>query len=171
VPATGPEGFTYREVRPEQLPQVDSQSVAEAGSSPRPPAFFEYLQRCPAMPVHLYGIQGPQGDIGHFAIGVLRGQARVAGVWLDHRRRQHQRAAFALAQQAAASLENANEVVIAGSEGPSEEAAAQSGMRTLVRSPVYLLNRKRLAFHEDFQFQLSDDDAFFLDSGSPAYLT
>jgi hypothetical protein len=37
---------------------------------------------------------------------------------------------------------------------------------------VYLLNRKgKLDLSPDFQFQLSDNDVFFLDSGGNSYWT
>jgi len=145
---------------------------ADTSFSPRPPAFFEYLLRCPIIQVRLYGIQDKGGRAGHFAIGVLRGQARVAGVWLRHPDPDAWQAAFSLAQQAAAQLEGAWEIAAAGTEGPSERGAARSGLRIIGHTPVYLLNRKgKLSLPPDFQFQLSDDDGFFLDSGNSSYWT
>jgi hypothetical protein len=149
-----------------------SQDMANTCFSPRPPEFFEYLLRCPAMRIHLYGIQDKRGPRGHFAVGVLRGQARVAGVWLREPDQDAWQAAFTLAQQAAMQLDGAYEIVAAGTEGPSKEGAVRSGLRILGQTPVYLLNKKgKLALAPDFQFQLSDDDALFLDSGESSFLS
>ena len=69
-------------------------------------------------------------------------------------------------------LDGAYEIVAAGTEGPSKEGAVRSGLRILGQTPVYLLNKKgKLALAPDFQFQLSDDDALFLDSGESSFLS
>ncbi|MGC2659376.1 MAG: hypothetical protein WA324_15575 [Bryobacteraceae bacterium] len=149
-----------------------SSHVADVHFTRRPPEYFEYLLRCPAMKMHLYGIRDDQEPTGHFAVGVLRGQARIAGVWLSKSTREAWETAFALGQQAAKRLEGAYEVVTAGSEGASEAGALAAGLRIVGHSPVYLLNKKgNLTLPPDFQFQLSDDDEFLLDVGNPAYWT
>jgi hypothetical protein len=105
-------------------------------------------------------------------MGVLRGQARVAGVWLHDPDPEAWQAAFSLAQQTARGLEGACEIVAAGTEGASEQAAARSGLRIMGYTPVYLLNKKRkLALPPDFQFQFADNDEFFLDVGQASYWT
>jgi len=124
------------------------------------------------MPMRLYGIKDKLGTKGHFAIGVLRGQARVAGVWLIEPDREAWQDAFSLAQQTARHIKGACEITIAGSDGVSRQAAIGSGMHILSDCPVYLLNKKgKVALPQDFQFQLSDDDELFLDSGDTSYLT
>ena len=124
------------------------------------------------MQTRLYGIQDNLGRKGHFAIGVLRGQARVAGVWLRDPDREAWQAAFSLAQQAATRLKGAFEIVAAGSEGSSEQGAVLSGLRIRGYNSVYLLNKKgKLCLPREFQFQLSDNDAFFLDAGNSSYWT
>jgi hypothetical protein len=165
------EGWKSEEISPGEISEnLYSQSMADACFSPRSPAFFDYLLRCPATQVRLHGIQDKHGLKGHFAIGILRGQARIAGVWLREPDREAWQAAFALAQQAATRLEGACEVVAAGTEGISEQGAARAGLRIIRHTPVYLLNTKgKLALPPDFQFQLSDDDAFFVDPGHSSY--
>jgi hypothetical protein len=144
--------------------------ACDAIFSPRPPAFFDYLLRCPAMRVRLYGIQDERGPNGHFAIGVVHGQARIAGVWMRDPDREAWQAAYSLAQQAAMRLEGVCEIVAAGTIGSSEQAAVRSGLRIMWYTPVYLLNRKsEFALPASFQFQLSDDDAFYLDTGKASY--
>jgi hypothetical protein len=153
-------------------PRFHSQSAADAHFSPRQPAFFEYLLRCPVMQIRLYDIHDKTGSRGHFALGVLRGQARLAGVWLDDLSEETWQAAFSLAQQAARRLDGANEVAAAGTEGRSELAAGRTGLRIMSYAPVYLLNKNgKLALPPDFQFQLVDNDGFFLDSGRSTYWT
>lgn len=147
-----------------------SQSMCDAAFSPRPPAFFDYLLRCPAMQVRLYGIRHRLEPKGHFAVGVLRGQARIAGIWIRDPDPEGWRAAYSLAQQAAMRLEGAYEVVAAGTEGASEQGAVRSGLHIMRYAQVYLLNRKgKLRLPRDFQFQLCDDDAFFFDPGYASY--
>lgn len=167
------EGWKSEEIGPGEISEeIYSQDMANACSSPRPPEFFEYLLRCPVMPIHLYGIRDHRGLMGHFAIGVLRGQARLAGVWLHKGSCESWHAAFCLAQKAAKGLEGANEFVVSGTDGPSALGAVRSGLRIMEDRPVYLLNRKgKLALPPDFQFQLSDNDALFLDLGSTCYMT
>lgn len=167
------EGWKSEEIGPSEVSEkFYSQNMADACFSPRPPEFFEYLLRCPVMQIHLYGIQDKRGPKGHFAIGVLRGQARVVGVWLRDPYREAWQAAFSLAQQAATRLEGTCEIVAAGTEGPSEQGAAGSGLRIVGHTPVYLRNKKgKLALPPDFQFQLSANDGFFLDSGNSSYWT
>jgi hypothetical protein len=166
-------GWKSEEITPGEVSEeFYSQNMADACFSPRPPAFFEYLLRCPVMQMRLYGIHDDRGPRGHFAIGVLRGQARVAGVWLREPDCEAWQAAFSLAQQAAMRLDGACEIMAAGTEGISERCAARSGLRIMTHTPIYLLNKKKkLNLSPDFQFQLSDDHRFFLDSGDTGFFT
>ncbi len=166
-------GWKSEEIGPAEVSdKLCSHSVADACFSRRSPAFFEYLLRCPAARVRLYRIRDESGPQGHFAIGVLRGQARLAGVWLRDPGREAWQAAFTLARQAARRIQGACEIVAAGTEGPSEREAAMSGLRIVGHTPVYLLNRKgKLAMPLDFQFQLCEDDAVFRDNGNSSYWT
>jgi hypothetical protein len=173
-----PDGCLYEGWKSEEITPGDvsaefySQGMAHACFSPHPPSYFEYLLRCPVMRIHLYGIQNARGLQGHFAIGVLRGQARVAGVWLREPNSESWQAAFTLAQQTALRLVDACEVVITGTEGVSEQAASRSGLRIIRHTPVYMLNKKgKLTLAPNYQFQLSDDDGLYLDSGDPSFLT
>ena len=161
------------EIEPNKiLEELYSSPAADAHFSPRSPAFFSYLLRCPLLRVELHGIR-EGGDLkGHFALGVLRGQARVAGVWLRDPNREAWEAAFCLAQEVARGVQGACEIVAIGTAGASEEGAARSGLRIVGHTPVYLLNKKaNLQLPPDFQFQLSDDDEFFLDLGNHSYWT
>jgi hypothetical protein len=161
------EGWKSEEITPSDVSEeFYPQIMADSYFSPRPPEFFEYLLRCPVMKMRLHSIQDKSGPKGHFAIGVLRGQARIAGVWLRNPDPEGWQAAFSLAQRAATQLKEACEILVAGTEGPSEQGAARSGLRITGYNPVYLLNKKgKLTLPQNFQFQLSDDDRLFLDSG------
>jgi hypothetical protein len=161
------------EIQPERISDEDYVSrVVEASFTPRPPAFFEYLRRCPSARFSLYGIMADRELKGHFVISVLRGQARVAGVWLREPNRESWSAAFFLARQAALGLKGTNEVVVFGSESPSRTGAAQAGFRIMPGPVVYMLDKKkRLSLSPNFQFQLADGDLAFLDSGTSSYWT
>jgi len=144
--------------------------IKDASFSPRPPAFFEYLLRCPVVRFSLRGIVDGNEQMGHFAIGALRGQARVAGVWLRKPSSEAWTAAYSLAQQAALGLKDAYEIVAIGREGPSREGATLAGFRMKPGSPVFMLDKTgKLSLAPGFQFQLSDDDAAFLDTGTASY--
>jgi len=159
------------ETVPQEIsPEIWLRGMAEALCFPRPPGFFEYLLRCPAARFRLYGIVDGGARMGHFAIGVLRGQARVAGLWLRDPSRETWAAAYYLAQKTARRLKEAYEVVAVGTDGASGESAALAGLRIKPGSPVFLLDkRKKLSLAPDFQFQLSDDDEAFLDIGTASY--
>jgi hypothetical protein len=145
---------------------------AEIPANPRNPEFFTYLLRCPSTRFSLHGIANENGIQGHFVMGVVRGQARLAGVWPREPSQQNWRIAYTLAQQTALELSGALEIVARGSEGPSAAAAKESGLRVVDTSPVFSLNKKsNFTFPADFQFQFSDDDEAFLDTGISTYCT
>lgn len=140
--------------------------------SPRPPEFFGYLARCPVLRIRTFRMTESGLDRGHFAIGVLRGQARLSGVWLNEPDDRGWQAAYALAQHVARGLDDANELVCAGTRGASERAAKSAGLRVVGSAPVYLLNKKgKLPLRDDFQFQLADNDGAFFDHDAAAYWT
>lgn len=168
-----PAGWHSTPIAPEAiLPELCAPPALEARFSPRPAGFFAFLLRCPSASVSLHAIANGQGLQGHFALSTVRGQARVAGVWLREPRVEAWRAAYGLAQQCAKRLPGAYELVATGTEGSSGEGAAQAGFGVSQGAPVYLLNRKhKLSLPTDFQFQLSDDDEAVLDTGAANYWT
>jgi len=161
-------GWTASRIAPEQI----SADAAAPQVNPRPPAFFEYLARCPAAKFFFYAIRETDRPRGHFAVSLVRGQARLAGVWLTRPDADAWGQAFVLATRAAQDLAGANEFVAEGTPGPAAQGAARAGLRVIDGPPVYLLNKAgRLVLPEGFQFQLSDDDEAFLDTGSSTYWT
>ena len=147
-------------------------SFEEARACPRSREFFEYLLRCPTVQFKLYGMANQNGPLGYFALGVALGQARVAGVWLKNPTEEHWRAAFIVAQRVARRLPGAFEIAATGSVGESQKAASDAGLRVIQTTPVFFLSKQRnLALPKEFQFQMGDDDAAFLDLGQSAYLT
>jgi len=119
-----------KEIGPHQIaPEIYSAAAPGSGFAPRPRSFFEYLLRCPEVPFRLYGIFEQGVANGHFLIGVLRGQARIAGVWLIEPSPAAWAAAYCLATEAARAIPNANEIVAAGSDRASKEGAAMAGLR------------------------------------------
>ncbi len=171
MPAESSSAWTAKETDPADLSdRFADTDAASARFSPRPPAFFEYLARCPVVRIRVFRMVGPAGATGHFAVGVLRGQARIAGIWLHEPDEAGWQAAFVLAQQVARGLDGANEVVCAGTRGASEQAAERAGLRIIGSAPVYLLNKKgKLSLRDDFQFQMVDNDGAFLDDGMVGY--
>ena len=162
-----------KEISPEQiLPDSYSSDGLNAVFSPRPPAYFEYLARCPVARFRLYGIFQAGEPRGHFAIAVVQGQARIACVWLHQPTQDAWAAAYFLARRIARTQKEACEIVVAGCGKDSRIGAAQAGFRMMGGPAVYLLDKKKnLRLSPDFQFQLSDDDEAFLDTGSSCYWT
>ncbi len=69
-------------------------------------------------------------------------------------------------------MPDAYEIAVSGTVGISRDAAVEAGLRMIHTSPVYFLSQNgKFAFPENFQFQLSDDDAAFLDTGAAAFYT
>jgi hypothetical protein len=139
---------------------------------PRPAAFFEYLLRCPAGGFRLYSLARGGQPEGHFLLSLVRGQARLAGLWLRQASEDQYRAGVLLAQRAAHAIADACEFAAKGTEGASRRAALAAGLRPIDSAPVFLLDRKDVFPKADeFQFQFIDDDGAFLDIGRTDYLT
>jgi len=137
---------------------------------PRPPAFFEYLLRCPGAKFQLHLVRDPDGPRGLFALASVRRQLRVAGVWLCNPNMKALSEAYVLSQQAAANMPNVCELVVQGTEDQSSKAAAAAGFRIWPGPTVYLLDKKS-KLTERFEFQLCDDDSTFFDNGGVSYWT
>jgi hypothetical protein len=161
-----PAGWTAEQIAPEQLEY-------SASLAPRSPEFFRYLMACPVARVLFYQMREGTAPRGHFVLSVIRGQARLAGLWLRETKPEFARPAYALAQAEGRKLEGANEFTAAGSGPVTEQAAREAGLHLAGETtPVFLLNKKKnLTLPPDFQFQLVENDGFFLDDGSYAYLT
>lgn len=161
-----PAAWVAEEIAPEQ---VDN----PAWLAPRSPEFFRYILRCPIAGLHFYQMRENGKASGHFVLSVIRGQARLAGLWLYETTPASARAAYALAQAEARKLPGANEFTAAGSGAVTEQGARESGLRLQGEAtPVFLLNKKKnLVLPPGFQFQLVEYDGFFLDTGSYCYLT
>lgn len=151
----------------------ESISTADQFSSPRSKSFFEYLQRCPTADFTLWQILDRQTPVGFFSLAIVRGQARIAGIWLHNATEAGWQTAYTLAQRTARSVSGSPvEIVARGTEGITATAALKAGLRIQSRVPVFLLNASgKWVLPDNFQFQLADDDATFLDSGSHNYLT
>ncbi|HEY3457544.1 MAG TPA: hypothetical protein VGK64_23385 [Bryobacteraceae bacterium] len=139
-------------------------------SCPRGRAFFRYLGQCPAIQQSLYRLLNNGQEEGWLALSLIQKQARLEGVWLHNGSPARLRSAYLAAQQAAARLGDAYEIVAEGSAGPSEAAALETGLRIARRTPVYLLQKSGTPLMP-FEFQLADNDEFFLSTGVPAFLS
>ena len=169
-PAADTTGWVTVPMQPSELPSDIASGSKQL--APRSSAFFEFLARCPSLRYQFYGIVHEGRTEGYFALGVLRGQARVAGVWLRDPCPEGWRIAYALALEVALCIPEANEIAACGSMGPSRDAVVESGLRVISSTPVYLWSKKsRFTLPNDFQFQMSDNDAAFLDLGQSSYYT
>ncbi len=164
--------WSAREIQPQDIARDIATGPDTAHFAPRSPEFFEYFLRCPAAPAHLYGIFDGAEMKGHFIICVVRGQARVAGIWLREPSKESYGATYFLAASMARALPGANEIAAVGTKGLSGEGAERAGYEVKDGPWVYLLDKKKkLSLPADFQFQPSDDDEAFLDYGVANYWT
>jgi Acetyltransferase (GNAT) domain len=134
------------------------------------PGFFRYIEQCPTIHLRLYRLLAKGAEEGWFALSVIQKQARIAGVWLKNASSANWRSAYLATQEAAGAIAETCEISAAGSAGASEMAAQDAGFRIVRREPVYLL-QKTGAPLMPFEFQLADNDEFFLSSGGPAFLS
>jgi hypothetical protein len=105
-------------------------------------------------------------------LSLVRGQARVAGVWLTDASEESYRGAYVLAHRVARGMAGACELAAKGTEGASERGAISAGLRMVSKAPVFVLNKKaRFTPPAEFQYQLIDDDGAFLNIGRANYLT
>ncbi len=137
---------------------------------PRSPGFFRYIEQCPTIHLRLYRLLAKGIEEGWFALSVVQKQARIAGVWLKDPSSANWRSAYRAAQEVAGSIAEAYEIAAAGSAGASEMAAQHAGFRIVRREPVYLLQKVGTPLMP-FEFQLADNDEFFLSAGGPAFLS
>lgn len=137
---------------------------------PRGKGFFRYIEQCPTVHVCLYRLLADGDEEGWFALSVVQKQARIAGVWLKETSSTNWYSAYLAAQRAAGAIADACEISAAGSAGVSEMAAQRAGFRIVRREPVYLL-QKAGAPVMPFEFQLADNDEFFLSTGGAAFLS
>jgi hypothetical protein len=159
-------GWQSIDLSPRAIPR-DVTAILSGGGPffPRPPAFFEYLLRCPGAKFQLHLVRDPDGPRGLFVLARVSRQVRVAGVWLCDPNLKALKQAYVLSQQAAANMPEACEIVTQGTERQSREAAASSGFRLRPGPTVYFLDREsKLA--ERFEFQSCDDDVAFCDDVS-----
>jgi hypothetical protein len=158
--------WTARQISPSQLI-----TQPDGSCSPRPSAFFQYLEQCPTADFTLWQILQSDEPLGFFSLAVLCGQARIAGIWLQDTTKEAWQLTYALAQETAQSMKNVFEVVAGGTAGISAQAAEQAGLRVRMVIPVFVLDKKgKASLPHDFQFQLVDDDSAFR-TGSSNYLT
>jgi hypothetical protein len=127
--------------------------------------FFEYLKQCPVGRCIVFKILARGTAAGHFAMCTIRGQARVAGVWLADPTPQAWQTAFELVRRTALRQSNASELIGRGA------GDAPAGMRVRAREPVFVLRKKKRAYPLPLRFQLCDNDALFYGEDGPQFLT
>jgi hypothetical protein len=161
------EGWAIEEVAPDQVAAIETTHFFA-----RTRGFFEYLAACPTAGFRLFSLTRRGEPAGYALVSLIRGQARLAGLWLSHASEESWRATLVLAQKVAHSTPGAYEFIAKGVSGTAENAAIAAGLRIVAKAPVFVLNKKG-AFTppSEFQYQLIDDDGAFLDIGRANYLT
>jgi hypothetical protein len=139
-------------------------------SCQRAQAFFRYVEQCPAIQLRLYRLFAKGEEGGWLALSLVQKQARILGIWLKTKSPANLCNAYLAARDAAARAGDSYEISAAGSMGMGEVAAQHAGFRIARRAPVYLLQKAGPPLLP-FEFQLVDNDEFFLSAGGPAFLS
>ena len=137
----------------------------------RDEAFFRYLRQCPVARCLTFDLVYEGRKAGFLALSVTPEQTRVAGIWLEDSSTENWRTAIHLAQQAALKYTSTSELVLRCTSEASATAAAQAGMRLRATTPVFLWRKGGGAGPLPLQFQLSDNDEFFLRERRAGFLT
>ena len=133
--------------------------------------FFEYLKKCPAVRFVGFDLMNEGRREGFLGLSFVNHQARLAGIWLDNPTQENWRAAFQLAQQEALRDTAGLELVARATTKEAKTAAAQAGLRFRREASVFLFRRGTGDGSLPLQFQMADDDAFFLTEGRSEFQT
>ena len=110
-------------------------------------------------------------NAGFLALSIFGEQTRIAGVWLKDPSIENRRTTFQLARDAALRHTTTSEIIAGGATEAIGTAAAEAGMRLRGSVPVYLFRKGNPDGPLPLQFQLCDNDAFFLGGRRTEFLT
>lgn len=165
-PASAPHpGWTVSEACVEDMAGIASLARE------RPAEFFRFIERCPNARCRLFKILENGRKKGVFALARVGLQARLAGAWLEDPSADTWKIAFQLAQETALRQTDACELVARSIAAPAAAGAAGSGMRLRGRKPILFYRRQGASGALPLDFQLVDNDSFFLESGLNSFLT
>jgi hypothetical protein len=151
--------------------QDEARQTDPTSSIHRGDAFFRYIEACPRAKILLFQVLQHGEPAGTFALSIVLNQARIAGVWPKTQGPDTLAAAYTLAQVEAQRFADAYEIVAGGSAAKAELAATESGLRFRDRAPVFFLANSSALPKTSLDFQLVDNDSFFLSGDSPEFLT
>ena len=129
---------------------------------------LNYLLQCPAVDASAFLLV--QGGIvqGYFLLSYVRGQTRIADLWIDSEAPVDWEIAYALAVSTAADDKRCCEVAAAVSADGARSALETNGFELRRRDPIYLLDLHRKLDGAPLSLTLLDGDEWFLsDSGAP----
>jgi hypothetical protein len=129
---------------------------------------LNYLLQCPAVGSSAFLLV--QGGVvhGYFLLSHVRGQTRIADLWIDSEMPENWETAYALAVSTAADDKRCCEVAAAVSTDPARSALETNGFMLRRRAPIYLLDSQRKLDNAPLSLTLLDGDEWFLsDSGAP----
>jgi hypothetical protein len=127
---------------------------------------------CPSAALSGFQIRRAEAVRGYFLLSRVRGQTRIADLWIDSNAPADWRTAYSLAARAARGDPATAEVMAAACD-PFECAAIQAnGFVARGAEPVFLYDpQRRLAGAPPLRITLLDGDEFYLDNPDYPFLT
>ncbi len=164
--AAAPAGWSARKANrfgemPVPFP-FDGVTVAE-----RTPELLNAMLRCPGASMEGYEILRAGGTAGYFVLSRVRGQARIADLWVED---GEWRAAYALAARAAASNPETVEVMAASATVDERQAIEAAGFIGRGSEPIFLYDPAG-RLQPPLRITLLDGDEFYLDHPDYPFLT
>jgi hypothetical protein len=170
-PARNPGAWRAVEVLPKEVPErLWLPASNGATTRVRQASTYEYFIRSSCPVFRFYMLLEAENPRGCLCLAFPPGQARMADIWLAEPSVEAFTGALAVAQQAACEVPGAAEALLRVSTPMLREAAVRSGFRLIEQTDLMAWSATALPAIP-IEAPLIADDACFLHSGAPQYLT
>jgi hypothetical protein len=138
----------------------------------RDSAKYRYLACCPSVKTSFYIVSKGPVVTGYFALTFPPGQARIVDAWTPSSDCISWAKLFALATAEAFRNPDVNEIVTLAGIDPARSALSQCGYHKMTDETLMVHDPKHVSpTGSSYHFQMVDNDACFLHTGVPVYLT
>jgi hypothetical protein len=167
----GQHPWTVERAAPEAIPETLWEAGGEGAlRRKRTAASAAYFLSCPGADCRLYLAREGGQPQGCIVVACVKGQARIADLWVSEPDEDRYRAMYGLACQACYDFPEAAEAVGYAAIDSRLEAMKKSGFAPVKELPVGIFTRGSAA-GGPVDWQMIDNDAAFLSGSSPAYYT
>jgi hypothetical protein len=164
-------GWSLESVAPDRVPaEVWSPPVSPMPSRERLPSVYAHYLNCPFTRFELFLIRRGEEAAGCILLAFVRGQARIADLWLLDESPEAYQAAYHLALVASLGDPTIVEVIACASLPLRCDALKQAGFREYRRESIMVFPADKV-LPGGFDSQLLDNDTAFLSFGATDYVT